>query len=763
MNTATMTRRLRPWLVSLLLLAAGPYALSQDTARTTVIDPPDRVARLGYIEGDVSLLPAGASAGSEAPSEGSAASAEAPPDGWMEAALNRPLTSGDTLWVGSDARAQLQTGSSDIYLDHDTGFGFILLDDDVMQMSLTEGAATVRVRRLAEHETIQVETPTAGIVLRRPGEYHLMIAADDRTIVKTRSGEAQVEDGQQSYTVGAGQTGTFSGPDGSPGSFATLAPRNAFETWANERDQRGEHSRSASHVSTDVIGYEDLDEHGEWLDEPEYGQVWRPLHAASDWAPYRYGQWTWIRPWGWTWVDDARWGFAPFHYGRWAQIRNRWCWVPGPRHLRPVYAPALVSWTGGPSLSVVIGLGSGVGWFPLAPHEIYRPWYRHTPRYVRRVNHANTFIDRARTRDFHTRRQPPHRHQYGRMPGAVTVVPRERFSGHPVATHRVTVNDRELRQWRENRRAPTFMPDRDRHVTADTARDPPPARTPHRGTTPHVRQRGDDRPAGTAWRGTRTAGPGHADDRRTTDPRTDRPRSGPPKVGGDFYTTRARSAESARAGTWRTTPRDDASPTGRPQNHRARERLDILPAGNGEAAVRRFGTSGERTPAASATGRQAGGHRYAGGGERNPAASATPRRGTSATTQAGAAERRSAGPRRASRTPAYSESSRSSLRSSPRPSTPRSSTPRSSPHRATSGRYAPSPSTSSQSAPNGFAPSRSSPPRRMDQNQGPRQSPPSRSAPPRSAPRSMLENRPRADRPGAPAARSGSSLRRHKD
>jgi hypothetical protein len=627
MNTATMTRRLRPWLVSLLLLAAGPYALSQEAARTIAIDPPGRVARLGYIEGDVSLLPGGSavsSTGSAASSDAPAASAEAPPEGWMEAALNRPLTSGDTLWVGSGGRAQLQTGSSDIYLDHGTGFGFILLDDDVMQMSLTEGAATIRVRRLAEHETIQVETPTAGIVLRRPGEYHLMIGSDDRTIVKTRSGEAQVEDGQQSYTIGAGQAGTFSGPDGSPGSFATLAPRNAFETWANERDQRGEHSRSASHVSTDVIGYEDLDEHGEWLDEPEYGQVWRPLHAASDWAPYRYGRWTWIGPWGWTWVDDARWGFAPFHYGRWAQIRNRWCWVPGPRHLRPVYAPALVGWAGGPSLSVVIGLGGGVGggvgWFPLAPHEIYRPWYRHTPRYVRRVNHANTFIDRARTRDLHTRRQPPHRHQYGRMPGAVTVVPRERFSGHPVAIHRVAVNDRELRQWRENRRAPTFMAGRDRHFTADTARHPPPARTPHRGTTPQVRQRGDDRPAGTAWRGSRTAGSGHADDRRTTDPRTDRPRTDPPKVGGDFYTTRAR------------------------------ERRDILPAGNGEAAVRRFGTSGERNPAASAT------------------------------------------------------------------------------------------------------------PRRLDQNQGPRQSPP-----PRSAPRSTLENRPRADRPGAPAARPGSSLRRHKD
>jgi hypothetical protein len=24
-----------------------------------------------------------------------------------------------------------------------------------------------------------------------------------------------------------------------------------------------------------------------------------------------------MSPWGWTWVDNAPWGFAPFHYGRW--------------------------------------------------------------------------------------------------------------------------------------------------------------------------------------------------------------------------------------------------------------------------------------------------------------------------------------------------------------------------------------------------------------------------------------------------------------
>ena len=56
---------------------------------------------------------------------------------------------------------------------------------------------------------------------------------------------------------------------------------------------------------------------------PNTAPMWMPNGVAADWAPYRYGHWVWISPWGWTWVDDASWGFAPFHYGRWVQCRRR--------------------------------------------------------------------------------------------------------------------------------------------------------------------------------------------------------------------------------------------------------------------------------------------------------------------------------------------------------------------------------------------------------------------------------------------------------
>ena len=131
----------------------------------------------------------------------------------------------------------------------------------------------------------------------------------------------------------------------------------------------------AQYVSSDVVGYEDLNDYGQWQQEPDYGAVWFPTQVADDWAPYTTGHWAWVAPWGWSWVDEAPWGFAPFHYGRWGHVGRRWCWIPSPKHHHAVYAPALVAWVGGPGGGAAIALGGGtaVGWVPLGPGEVYVP------------------------------------------------------------------------------------------------------------------------------------------------------------------------------------------------------------------------------------------------------------------------------------------------------------------------------------------------------------------------------------------------------
>jgi hypothetical protein len=452
---AAMRRYSAALLVLLLTLPAWAFAAE---------DPPGRVARLSLIEGEVSIAPAGTQE-------------------WGEAVLNRPLTSEDRLFVDRDARAELQVGSATIHLDASTEFSFIDLDDDAMTMKLTEGHATIRILRKRDKEDIEINTPNASVALLRPGEYHIEVDPDGEiTVVKTRSGEAEVAGEGDSYTVRANEMGVFRGSDELKGDISSLGPRTAFEDWANERARRNERSASSRYVGDGVVGYEDLDEHGHWAHEPEYGYIWRPTYVAAGWAPYRYGRWAWVSPWGWTWIDDARWGFAPFHYGRWAYVSHRWCWVPGPRHVRAVYAPALVAWVGGPHVSVNIALGHGVGWFPLGPREVYVPGYWHTRHYINRVNVSNTIIVnntyinnayRGRYRDFDYR--------YRERPEAVTVVERDHFvRGRPIGGHAARVDDRELRRWGHDARPPAIAPERDSVLagtprmprTLDTAREP---------------------------------------------------------------------------------------------------------------------------------------------------------------------------------------------------------------------------------------------------------------------------------------------------
>jgi hypothetical protein len=527
-------------------VVAEPAAAESSNRAAPVVDPPSRVARLGLAEGEVTVAPAGT-------------------EEWAEAVLNRPLTSGDRVWVEKGGKAELQIGSAAVYLDGDTGFGFIELDDDVLQASLTEGVATLRVRRLAEGESIQVETPHSTVYINRVGEYHFEVDKDaDRTIVKTRHGEAEVKGGNQKFTVRDNERGVFTGMENVTGHIEPLGARTAFESWANDRDARNERSESAKYVSRDVVGYEDLDDNGEWVREPEYGYVWRPTYISSGWAPYRYGRWVYVSPWGWSWVDDARWGFAPFHYGRWAHVRDRWCWVPGPRHVRPVYAPALVGWVGGPSVGVSLSFGN-VGWYPLRPYDVFYPGYRHTPRYIRYVNVSNTIIINDNYYYDRGRRGYRPDWDYRRYHHGISTVSRDHFvGGRPIGNHLVRFNDSEMRRWHGERQPPAIAPYRE-SVLAGQTRRPPRDADRFRET-----RRGGDYFAGRV--------PFHAE-RRAIESNGGRPVSRTelrdpnrnPKDRGDFFSTRSRTSN----GDIKRAERDRASNglgfSNRDRDHRARE------------------------------------------------------------------------------------------------------------------------------------------------------------------------------------------------
>ncbi|HEX7111157.1 MAG TPA: DUF6600 domain-containing protein, partial [Mizugakiibacter sp.] len=392
------------------------------------VDPPDRVARLSYLDGDVSFAPAGS-------------------DDWGQVGVNRPVVQGDRLLSGDASRAALELGGAQLRLGQRSAFNFLALDDDVAQVELSSGTLNLRVSRLDAGQRYEIDTPTLALVVTRPGEYRVDIAPDGKgSMVTVFDGDASVYgEGGVDYPVQAGQSYRFDDPQLQQVDVASVPDPDAFDRWCFDRDRRSGDSVSRRYVAADVVGADDLDDYGSWTEVREYGHVWFPTTVVADWAPYRYGHWTWIDPWGWTWVDDAPWGFAPFHYGRWVSVGGRWGWAPGPVYVHPVYAPALVAFVGGSGWSLSIGFGDGpVGWFPLGPRDVYVPPYRCGRRYFTNVNVTNvTVINRTVINNVYVNRNADRRNDYARSPNlhaphAVTVVSRDTFVGaRPVGSARV--------------------------------------------------------------------------------------------------------------------------------------------------------------------------------------------------------------------------------------------------------------------------------------------------------------------------------------
>ncbi len=420
-------------LAAALMTLTFPMAASADSN-----DPPGRVARIRYLQGSVSFQPAGES-------------------DWVSAVTNRPMTTGDQLWADAGSRAEVQIGSAMIRVDANTGFSFLNLDDRTVQIQLTEGTLNLRVQRLGRDEVFEVDTPNQAFSVTQPGQYRVEAGADgNSSMVIVRQGQGEVTGGGRTYDVRSGQSGTFNGTDSLDGYVSAAGDPDDFDNWGQSRDRQYDGSQSAHYVSHDVVGYEDLDNNGTWRSDPTYGNVWTPTSVQSGWAPYHNGHWVWIAPWGWTWVDDAPWGYAPFHYGRWVSQQGNWGWVPGPMNDQPVYAPALVAFIGGANFGVAISVGGGgygggdVGWFPLGPREVYVPGYNTSRGYVDRVNTSNTNVSNTTITNVYNNQVTNNNinnvtYVNRAVPGAVTAVPQNAFrSSASVARAAVPVNEKQI-------------------------------------------------------------------------------------------------------------------------------------------------------------------------------------------------------------------------------------------------------------------------------------------------------------------------------
>lgn len=387
-------------LCAVLLAGCGATLTSAPSgAQSTAADPatPMMAGRVSALDGDVRIWRVEEDGGGQ----------------WDSAQINDVVTSGTGLSV-NDGRVEMRVGPHAFRLGSGSTGGFDELDFDSKAFALERGVLNVRLASPQQNERVTLQVADVQVTFDAPGRYRVdaldgaplqVVAFEGRAVVLHAGRSAAVQTGQ-SIAVTQSQI-----------SFGR-ANAVALDDWALARDVRIAQSVSAAtrFVSPNMTGFEELDQHGNWVASADFGTVWMPRAVPVGWVPYRDGRWRWVAPWGWTWVDAAPWGFAPFHYGRWVLIGSQWAWWPGRVVAQPVWAPALVGWVGGTTVSVSVGgPGPMIGWFPLAPWQPWRPVHRVSHTHVTVIN--QTIIQR-----------PPRgfAHDVNQRPGS-TWVPDQRF------------------------------------------------------------------------------------------------------------------------------------------------------------------------------------------------------------------------------------------------------------------------------------------------------------------------------------------------
>lgn len=337
--------------------ASGPVRsdVGADDLRLQAEDPPSVVGRVARTTGAVSLrLPDS--------------------EDWRPAAPNTAIVAGNAIWVEPGARAAIEAGASRLTLDGGSALQIEALDEGGLRATLAQGGVFLRLAGLdAFGGTVDVATPEASIATAMDGRILIEAAAPDGS----RPGRIAVFEGAAEVTLASSGEPLRLGPGEAvrllPGAAPVIeaaGPTTPLMAWSLAAEPRV----AVPATARGMTGIGELGLAGRWDRHAEYGDVWYPP-VQQDWVPYSDGSWEWREPWGWTWVDAAPWGFATSHYGRWVRLGPRWGWAPAPvaviglPPLRPVWAPALVTFFGGP-----VGYGGHVrpvGWIPLGPRE---PW-----------------------------------------------------------------------------------------------------------------------------------------------------------------------------------------------------------------------------------------------------------------------------------------------------------------------------------------------------------------------------------------------------
>ncbi len=366
-------------LLPILLANTGNIFASDDVDNYTP-DVTARVARVSFLRGEAQIRHINS-------------------QDWERVTQNLPIVEGDEIATDTDSRLEIQFNKDNyLRLSENAYLKVTTLRDEGIALSLPNGTLSLRVLDFDKDRTFfEIDAPQSTVAVQKAGMYR--IDAGDRNETKVRvtvtdDGLARIYTDNSGFTLRSGRSSELQLAGNYAGEWDTTdASRytDDFDSWALQREavvaKRLRDAYYDQYYDRDIYGAEDLNGYGDWIYTKKYGYVWKPYGNATssydNWSPYRYGQWRWIPPYGWTWVNDEPWGWATYHHGRWV-YDDGWYWSPYAqyRSRRSWWSPALV---------VVTYIANNICWYPL-PYD-YGYYNYNYSTYVDRRRYNTTIIN----------------------------------------------------------------------------------------------------------------------------------------------------------------------------------------------------------------------------------------------------------------------------------------------------------------------------------------------------------------------------------
>ena len=209
-------------------LCAAPLAALLSLSIPAFAEPPSRVGRLSFIQGDVSFF-------------------MDRDEGWRRAQLNFPVSSENSLWTENGGRAEVRIGASALRIDDRSILDFVRVEDNQTLAFLQRGILNLRLRtddderseRRNDGDTFRIETREGQFVFSRNGRYRIDASPEaGESRVSVYAGRARFEGGDGSdnrVNVEAGKSLVVRGSGGASDFHFESVNESPFDRWAEDR------------------------------------------------------------------------------------------------------------------------------------------------------------------------------------------------------------------------------------------------------------------------------------------------------------------------------------------------------------------------------------------------------------------------------------------------------------------------------------------------------------------------------------------------